>query len=159
MWEAAQVASRYRLTNLTAILDRNGLQQYGLPSDDSTRGADRGDRRDPWAGIDVAAVFKAFGWRVLEIDGHDFDQIGHALRLSRSGDIDGRPTVIIAKTVKGKGLSLAEGTHTWHSIVPSADDLEQARRELADELDGERGGDLGGELHDNTTAETTGVQA
>lgn len=157
VWEAAQVASRYRLTNLTAILDRNGLQQYGLPSDDQTRGGDRGDRRDPWAGIDVAAVFHAFGWRVLEIDGHDYDEIKNALRLSRRGDVDGRPTVIIAKTVKGKGLSLAEGTHTWHSIVPTAEDLEQARRELADEFGGERGGDLGGELHE--TSDTTGVPA
>jgi transketolase len=130
VWEAVQVASRYKLSNLTAIVDRNGLQQFGLPSSDETTGTDRGDRRDPWFGVDLAAVFQAFGWRVLEIDGHDYDQIGHAYRLARAGDVTSRPTVIIAHTVKGKGLSLAEGVHTWHSIVPSAQDFERARQEL-----------------------------
>jgi transketolase len=130
VWEAVQVASRYKLSNLTAIVDRNGLQQFGLPSSDETTGTDRGDRRDPWFGVDLAAVFQAFGWQVLEIDGHDYDQIGHAYRLARAGDIASRPTVIIAHTVKGKGLSLAEGVHTWHSIVPSAEDFERARQEL-----------------------------
>ena len=136
VWEAVQVAARYKLTNLTAIVDRNGLQQFGLPSSSETSLTDRGDRRDPWFGVDLAAVFQAFGWRVLEIDGHDFDQIGNAYRLARAGDFTARPTVIIAHTVKGRGLSLAEGVHTWHSIVPSAEDFEKARRELEpDELD------------------------
>jgi transketolase len=136
VWEAVQVASRYKLSNLTAIVDRNGLQQFGLPSSPETSRTDRGDRRDPWFGVDLAAVFQAFGWRVLEIDGHDFPQIGDAYRLARAGDVTNRPTVIIAHTVKGRGLSLAEGVHTWHSIVPSAEDFEKARRELeADELD------------------------
>ena len=130
VWEAVQVASRYRLSNLTAIVDRNGLQQFGLPSSTETTGTDRGDRRDPWFGVDLAAVFQAFGWRVLEIDGHDYAQIGNAYRLARAGDVTARPTVIIAHTVKGKGLSLAEGVHTWHSIVPSAEDFEKARQEL-----------------------------
>ena len=79
---------------------------------------DRGDRRDPWFGVDLSAVFQAFGWRVIEINGHDYDQIGQAFRLARAGDPHGRPTVLLAHTVKGKGLSLAEGQHTWHSIVP-----------------------------------------
>jgi transketolase len=136
VWEAVQVASRYKLSNLTAIVDRNGLQQFGLPSSPDTTRTDRGDRRDPWFGVDLAAVFQAFGWRVLEIDGHDFAQIGDAYRLARAGDVTNRPTVIIAHTVKGRGLSLAEGVHTWHSIVPSAEDFEKARRELEpDELD------------------------
>ncbi len=130
VWEAVQAAARYKLTGLTAIVDRNGMQQFGLPSDDETAHTDRGDRRDPWAGIDVAAVFRAFGWRVLEIDGHDHDEIRGALALGRSGDVTGRPTAIIARTLKGKGLSLSEGRHKWHAIVPSADDLEVARGEL-----------------------------
>lgn len=130
VWEAVQAAARYRLTNLTAIVDRNGLQQFGLPSTTETTTTDRGDRRDPWFGVDLSAVFQAFGWRVLEIDGHDDDQIRHGYQLARSGDPNGRPTVVIAHTVKGKGLSLAEGVHTWHSIVPSAEDFERARREL-----------------------------
>jgi transketolase len=70
--------------------------------------------------------------------------------LARAGDYEGRPTVIIAHTVKGKGLSLAEGVHTWHSIVPTADDFEKARRELEpDEL----------EILDNTPATRIGAQA
>ena len=136
VWEAVQVAARYKLSNLTAIVDRNGLQQFGLPSSEETALTDRGDRRDPWFGVDLAAVFQAFGWRVIEINGHDFDQIANAYALAQAGDYTGRPTVILAHTVKGKGLSLAEGVHTWHSIVPSADDFEKARQELeADELE------------------------
>lgn len=133
VWESAQVAARYRLTNLTAIVDRNGLQQFGLPSTEETAPTDPGDRRDPWHGIDVAAIFRAFGWRAIELDGHDYDQIAAAFALARAGDPDGRPTALIAHTVKGKGVSLAEGVHTWHSIVPSAEELEQARRELDSE--------------------------
>src|SRR4051794_22949602 len=136
VWEAVQVAARYKLANLTAIVDRNGLQQFGLPSSPETALTDRGDRRDPWFGVDLAAVFQAFGWRVIEINGHDYGQIANAYDLAQAGDFTGRPTVILAHTVKGKGLSLAEGVHTWHSIVPSADDFERARQELEpDELD------------------------
>lgn len=130
VWEAVQVAARYKLTNLTAIVDRNGLQQFGLPSTEETTITDRGDRRDPWFGVDLSAVFQAFGWRVIELDGHDFDQIDGAYRLARLGDPKGRPTVLLAHTMKGKGLSMAEGVHTWHSIVPTAEDFEKARQEL-----------------------------
>jgi transketolase len=136
VWEAVQAAARYKLTNLTAIVDRNGLQQFGLPSSQETTLTDRGDRRDPWFGVDLSAVFQAFGWRVVELDGHDHGQIAAAFALARSGDPAGRPTVLLAHTVKGKGLSLAEGVHTWHSIVPSAEDFERARQELeADEIE------------------------
>jgi transketolase len=130
VWEAVQVAARYKLTNLTAIVDRNGLQQFGLPSSSETTITDRGDRRDPWFGVDLSAVFQAFGWRVIELNGHDYDQIGSAYQLARSGDPNGRPTVLLAHTVKGKGLSLAEGLHAWHSIVPTQEDFEKARHEL-----------------------------
>ena len=133
VWEAVQVAARYKLTNLTAIVDRNGLQQFGLPSTTETTITDRGDRRDPWFGVDLSAVFQAFGWRVIEINGHDYDQIANAYQLARLGDPHGRPTVLLAHTVKGKGLSLAEGVHTWHSIVPTEEDFELARRELEPE--------------------------
>jgi transketolase len=127
VWEAVQAAVRYKLTNLTAIIDRNGLQQFGLPS---TADSDRGDRRDPWNGVDLAAVFQGFGWRVIEFDGHDFDEIRNAYALARAGAPGDRPTVLLAQTTKGKGLSLAEGVYTWHSIVPTPEDLEKARQEL-----------------------------
>jgi transketolase len=134
VWEAAQAAIRYRLTNLTAILDRNGLQQFGLPSDDLSDPTDRGNRRDPWSGVDVGAVFAAFGWRVLEFDGHDYDAIAGAYQQARVPDPDGRPTVLVAQTVKGKGLSLAEGVFTWHSTVPTTEQVHQARAELVPDL-------------------------
>ena len=130
VWEAAQVASRYRLTNLTAIVDRNGLQQFGLPSDDISTPTDRGNRRDPWSGLDVSVIFAAFGWRVIELDGHDYEEITDAYRQAHVPDADGRPTVLVAQTVKGKGLSLAEGTYTWHSTVPTTEQVDQARSEL-----------------------------
>lgn len=130
VWEAVQAATRYKLSNLTAILDRNGLQQYGLPTSAETAATDRGDRRDPWFGVDLSAVFSGFGWRVLQIDGHDLEQIKQAYALARADDGTHRPTVIIARTVKGKGLSLSEGVHTWHSIVPTEEDFAIARREL-----------------------------
>jgi transketolase len=91
VWKAIQVAARYKLTNLTAIVDRNGLQQFGLPSTNETTITDRCDRRDPWYGVDLSAVFQAFGWRPIELDGHDFEQIASAYRLGRSGDPLGRP--------------------------------------------------------------------
>ena len=70
---------------------------------------------------------------MIELDGHDYDQIAARFALARTGDPAGRPTVLLAHTVKGKGLSLAEGVHTWHSIVPSAEDFERARQELEPE--------------------------
>ena len=127
VWEAVQMASRYQLANLTAIVDCNGLQQYGW-----TPGTqDRGDRRDPWSGIDLTAVFRAFGWRVIELDGHDFEQIRAAYALAR-GPVEGdRPTVLLARTVKGKGLSFAEGKHKWHTGVATDEELARAQVELA----------------------------
>ena len=130
VWEAVQVAARYKLTNLTAIVDRNGLQQFGLPSTSETTHTDRGDRRDPWFGVDLSAVFQAFGWRVdrtrrsrLRPD-RQLLPAGPGRRLRRPADR------AVAHTVKGKGLSLAEGVHTWHSIVPTQEDFEKARQEL-----------------------------
>ncbi len=124
VWEAAHVASRYRLDNLTAILDDNGLQQYGW------RGEGRGDRRDPWDALPPARIFEAFGWRVIEIDGHDFEQILSACEIARKGAPAERPTAIIAHTVKGKGLPFTEGKHAWHSKVPSSEDLQRALEAL-----------------------------
>ena len=69
VWEAVNTARKYRLGNLTALVDWNGLQQYGW------RGQGRGDRRDPWDDADPRRLFQAFGWRVREINGHAFDQI------------------------------------------------------------------------------------
>ncbi len=124
VWEAVHVARRYELGNLTAIVDYNGLQQYGW------RGAGRGDRADPWEKMPPARLFAAFGWKTLEIDGHDFEAILGAAAIARKNAGGDAPTAIIAHTIKGKGLSFTEGKHAWHSRVPTEDEVNQAREEL-----------------------------
>ncbi len=125
IWEAARFAQAYGLDNLVAILDHNGLQQYGLPAGSE----DRADRREPWRGLDPGAIFAAFGWRVLTVDGHDVAALDAVMTEAEAAD--GRPTVIIARTVKGKGFSLAENNHVWHANVPNAADIALADQELA----------------------------
>jgi transketolase len=128
VWEGLHLAPRYQLGNLTAILDSNGLQQFGwLKHKD---GDGRGDRRDPWNNVDLAAIFANLGWRVVQIDGHSFDEILPAIRESKAQPLHGPPTMIIARTLKGKGLSFTEGKFEWHSKVANQDELDVARREL-----------------------------
>jgi transketolase len=128
VWEALHVAPRYQLGNLTAILDCNGLQQFGwLKQQD---GDGRGDRRDPWNNVDLATIFANLGWRVVLIDGHRFDEILPAIRESKAQPPVGRPTMILARTLKGKGLSFTEGKFEWHSKVANPTELDLARREL-----------------------------
>jgi transketolase len=129
VWESVMVAARYGAGNLTAIVDCNGLQQYGwplVPSDADSRG----DRRDPLAGTQLRAALEAFGWRVLEIDGHDVEAIVGACADARAAASGTRPTAILARTVKGRGLSFTEGRHEWHAKVATADDVAAARLEL-----------------------------
>ncbi len=133
VWEAARFSHLYDLDNLIAILDYNGLQQYGLPPGE----ADRADRREPWRDLDPGAIFAAFGWRVLTVDGHDLVALDAV--MTEAEQPTGKPTVIVARTVKGKGFSLSENSHVWHANVPNADDLALAERELAevrDDLEG-----------------------
>lgn len=139
VWESVMVAARYRLGNLTAIVDCNGLQQYGwplVPGDEA-----RGDRRDPLAGIQLRAALEAFGWRVLEIDGHDADAIVTACADARRAAAGHRPTAILATTVKGRGLSFTEGQSGWHARVATANEVAAARVELAP--DAEAAGGIG----------------
>jgi transketolase len=128
IWEALHVAPRYKLGNLTAILDWNGLQQFGWVL--AINEQHRGDRRDPWSGIDLRSIFEKLGWRCLEIDGHDFSQIVPALESAKaSGDSD-LPTMIIAHTIKGKGVRFTEGKHEWHSKVATKEELKIVAAEL-----------------------------
>jgi transketolase len=128
VWEALHIAPRYKLGNLTAILDWNGLQQFGWVL--AVNEQHRGDRRDPWSGIDLRGVFEKLGWRCIEINGHDFSQIVPALQsVKASGDSD-QPTMIIAHTVKGKGVHFTEGKHEWHSKVATKDELRIIAKEL-----------------------------
>ena len=128
IWEALHIAPRYKLGNLTAILDWNGLQQFGWVL--AINEQHRGDRRDPWTGIDLRGIFEKLGWRCIEIDGHDFSQIVPASEsVKASGDSD-QPTMIIAHTVKGKGVHFTEGKHEWHSKVATKEELRIVAEEL-----------------------------
>jgi transketolase len=121
VWEAVFTAARFRLDNLTAILDFNGLPQFGWPSDS-------GFTRE--LGFDnPRAKFEAFGWNVVECDGHDHIDIRRALNEAIA--YQGRPTCLIAHTVKGKGVSYMEGDFNWHAKVPTDDQLQQAIAEIA----------------------------
>ena len=133
-WETIHVAPRYRAGNLTAILDWNGMQQYGwaLTPDEEHRG----NRKDPWAGTDLRGAFESFGWRVLEIDGHDFGAIIAACEDALAGSAGDVPTAILARTVKGRGLSFTEGRSEWHARVATAVETDAARAELAPRPDG-----------------------
>ena len=125
VWEAVLWAGRNRLTNLTAIIDLNGLQQYGWPGEEG----DRFDRGEPLRGVALAQVFEGFGWHTVQIDGHDQQQILAAYEEAATGH-SSRPTVIIARTTKGRGVSFTAGTYKWHNGVPTAEQLQIARREL-----------------------------
>lgn len=129
VWESVLWAARSGLDNLVAILDRNGLQQFGwaLPEEPGSRF----DRMDPWHGVDVAAIYRGFGWDVVELDGHDMPAIRAVLREAKQRvGRAGRPLLVIATTAKGRGTSFTEGTYAWHNGVPTADQLDLAAREL-----------------------------
>jgi len=123
VYEALHLASRYRLENLTLILDWNGLQQYGWP------GGGRGDRRDPWEGLAPRALLEALGWWVQEVDGHNYSELIPALEAAKR-DRKGKPSAIIARTVKGAGLSFTQGRFVWHARVPTREEVQQAAQEL-----------------------------
>ena len=122
IWEASMVAARYRVDNLVAILDWNGLQQYGW----AAAGKQPEDRMNPLE--NPAGKWRAFGWHVIELDGHDLRAIVAALDEAKS--ITGRPTMLIARTVKGKGVSFMEGDYLWHAKPITDEELELALAEL-----------------------------
>jgi transketolase len=123
VWEAAEVAARYGLDNLTAIVDYNGLPQYTWPDFD-----ERGRQR-PTANL--PAKWEAFGWRVLEADGHDVESLLQSCASAR--ETVGRPSLIIAHTVKGKGVSFMENNFIWHAHPLSEEDLRRGLLELGEQ--------------------------
>ncbi|HEY8590342.1 MAG TPA: transketolase [Naasia sp.] len=127
VWEAINSAARYGLSNLTAIVDLNGLQQFGWPR---VEGRDRFDRSEPWSHVDLEAIFRGFGWNVVQVDGHDFAAILAAFEEVRERADEGRPAVILARTVKGEGISFTRGTYKWHNGVADEQQLATARAEL-----------------------------
>jgi transketolase len=132
VWEAAFVAARYGLDNLVAIVDHNRLQQYGWPGDTVEH------RLPPEEPGELVAKWSAFGWRVIELDGHDMAAVVGALESTGAGD--GRPVAIIANTVKGRGVSFMEDHYTWHMRVLTPDEYAGAMSELGEALPASDGG-------------------
>ena len=115
IWEAAMATAAFKIDNLTGIVDLNRIQATG-------------PTREILDNPDVAAKWKAFGWEVLSVNGHDVAQILAALDKARQ--VVGRPTVIVAETVKGKGFSFAENNAAFHHGMLTADQYRQALSEL-----------------------------
>jgi transketolase len=124
VWEAAMAASRYGLDNLIAIVDHNRLQQFGW------HGEGPDGRLPPQVPGELAGKWAAFGWRVLEVDGHAMAAILDVLAEAVRGD--GRPVVVIAHTVKGKGVSYMENHYYWHTRVIKPEELATAMAELGE---------------------------
>jgi len=115
VWEAAMAGAHYKLDNVVAFLDHNGLQIDGPV-------------REIMSPEPVADKWRAFGWHVEEIDGHDFNEIIQA--LAKAKQVKGKPTMIVAKTIKGKGVSFMENQVGWHGNAPSKEQTTQALNEL-----------------------------
>jgi transketolase len=118
VWEAAMCAAHYKLNNLTAFVDHNGLQIDGKCKDVMNS--------DP-----VSDKFKAFGWYVIEINGHDFEKIINAIEEAKS--VKDKPTVIVCETIKGKGVSFMENEAGWHGSAPNKEQCDQALSEIGGE--------------------------
>ncbi len=115
VWEAAMFASHYKLDNLVAFVDFNGLQIDG-------------DVKEVMNPTPLDEKFLAFGWNVIVIDGHNFDDIKNALKAAK--ECKGRPTAIIAKTAKGKGVSFMENQASWHGSAPNDEQYDVAIKEI-----------------------------
>jgi transketolase len=115
VWEASMAAAHYKLDNLTAFVDNNGLQIDGNITDVMNP--------EP-----IADKFRAFGWHTVSVSAHDFDEIEKAVEEAKA--TKGKPTVIVARSVKGKGVSFMENQASWHGSAPKKEQAEQAIAEL-----------------------------
>ena len=117
VWEGVMAASQYKLDNICAVVDRNRLQISGNTED--VMGHDNLHER-----------FRSFGWSVIDVeDGNDIDQLSNAFEIAKN--TKGRPTVLIANTIKGKGASIMENKANWHHKVPTAEELTQIKKEFS----------------------------
>ena len=114
VWEAAMTAAHYKLNNLIAFVDNNGLQIDGSTCDIMNLG-------------NISKKFEAFGWDIIEIDGHNIEEIENAVIKAKENL---KPTAIVAKTIKGKGVSFMENNAGWHGKAPNKEDFERAIEEL-----------------------------
>ena len=119
VWEAAMFASHYKLDNLVAVVDNNGLQIDG-------------SIEDVCSPYPIPEKFEAFGWYTITMDAHDFDDIEKA--FNEAEKISGKPVAIIQKSIKGKGVSFMENQCSWHGTAPDKEQYEQAMNELNNAL-------------------------
>jgi transketolase len=115
VWEAAMSASKFKLDNLIVILDNNGVQLDGTVEEIMPM-------------LDIEKKWEAFGWNILNVDGHNVEQISDAIDSAKQNK--GKPTIIIAKTIKGKGVSFMEGKNTWHGKPINNEEYRNAIDEL-----------------------------
>ena len=121
IWEAAMFAAHYKLDNLVGIIDYNRKQIDG-------------DVQDVMGIAPLADKWRSFNWHVIDVDGHDLPQLLEAYEEARR--TKGKPSVILARTVMGKGVSYMEDDYRWHGVPPNAEQAEQALRELGTSLEG-----------------------
>lgn len=121
VWEAAMTSAHYKLDNLTAFVDFNGLQIDG-------------NTKDVMNVNPIADKFEAFGWHVISIDGHSFEEIFKA--IDEAKNTKDKPTMIVAKTIKGKGVSFMENQAGWHGSAPSKEQCNIALNELGGVING-----------------------
>ena len=117
IWEAAMYAAHHKLDNIVSFVDCNGQQIDGSTDDVMSLGS-------------LRMKWEAFGWHVLECDGHDFDDLDRVIAEAQGRRGTGQPTVVLMTTVMGKGVDFMEGTHKWHGIAPSDDQLADALNQL-----------------------------
>ena len=121
IWEAAMYASHNKVDNIISFIDYNGQQIDG-------------STEDVLSLIDLGAKWTAFGWRVLKCDGHDLEDLRRVIAEAKSHAGSGIPTIVLMKTVMGKGVDFMEGTHKWHGIAPNDEQLANALYQLEETL-------------------------
>jgi transketolase len=122
IWEAANIAEKYKLDNLIVIMDQNGLQQYGWKNGKERMDPERYGKRK----------FESFGFEAWEVDGHSIEDL-IAVLTEVKGSLNGRPKAIIANTTKGKGVRFMENNYVWHSKAPNDEEYQMALTELEGE--------------------------
>ena len=121
IWEAAMYASHHKIDNIISTIDYNGQQIDGSLEDVMSLG-------------DLKGKWQAFGWEVLEMDGHNFENISDTMKIAKAMIGKGKPIMILMTTDMGKGVDFMEGTHKWHGVAPNDDQLTDALSQLQETL-------------------------
>ena len=121
IWEAAMYASHHKVDNIISTIDYNGQQIDGSLEDVISLG-------------DLKAKWQAFGWEVLEMDGHNFENIADTMKIAKAMTGKGKPIMILMTTDMGKGVDFMEGTHKWHGVAPNDDQLADALGQIQETL-------------------------